>query len=117
MPNESNTDKFNIRLDHKFNNRVSGFVRVGRQKTGAFEAPNIDGPSGSNQNGYIDVLAEQMVAGTTWMLGPTRVLDARLGVSLHEGRQEAAGDRRARACSSSTASPACRRTTRRSPAA
>lgn len=81
VPNESNTDKFNIRLDHKFNDRVSSFVRAGQQKTASFEAPNIDGPSGSNQNGYIDVLARQLVAGTTWVLGPTRVLDARLGVS------------------------------------
>jgi len=59
-------------------------LRVGRQNTAAFEAPNIDGPSGSNQNGYIDVLANQMVAGGTWVLGPTRVLDARLGISYME---------------------------------
>jgi hypothetical protein len=81
VPNESNYDKFNIRLDHRFSNSVSGFVRFGRQKNDAFEAPNIDGPSGSNQNGNIRVLARQVVAGATYVLGPTRVLDARLGLS------------------------------------
>jgi hypothetical protein len=81
VPNESNYDKFNVRLDHRFSTDLSGFVRFGRQKNDAFEAPNIDGPSGSNQNGNIDVLARQFVAGATYVLGPTRVLDARLGVS------------------------------------
>jgi hypothetical protein len=84
VPNESNYDKFNVRLDHKFSNDLSGFVRVGQQKNNAFEAPNIDGPSGSNQNGNIDVLAQQIVAGATYVLSPTRVLDARLGISRME---------------------------------
>jgi hypothetical protein len=81
VPNESNYDKFNVRLDHKFNDRLSGFVRVGRQKNDAFEAPNIDGPSGSNQNGFINVESTQVVAGGTWIVGPSTVIDARLGIS------------------------------------
>ena len=81
VPNRSDYDKFNVRLDHKFNSRLSGFVRVGRQKNDAFEAPNIDGPSGSNQNGFINVSSTQVVAGGTYILGPSSVLDARLGIS------------------------------------
>ena len=57
-------------------------MRVGQQKNDAFEAPNIDGPSGSNQNGFIDVAStavrRRRAPGS---LGPTSVLDARLGVS------------------------------------
>ncbi len=84
VPNRSDYDKFNVRLDHKFSNDLSGFVRIGQQRNDAFEAPNIDGPSGGNQNGNIDVRAQQLVAGATYVLGPTRVLDARLGISRME---------------------------------
>ena len=63
-------------------------MRGGQQKTDAFESPNIDGPSGSNQNGFINVLAQQLVVGSTYVIGPTRVLDARLGVSrMDAGKQ------------------------------
>ncbi len=81
VPNRSDYDKWNVRLDHKFNERLSGFVRFGQQKNDAFEAPNIDGPSGSNQNGFINVDSTQVVAGGTWILGRASVLDARLGYS------------------------------------
>jgi hypothetical protein len=81
VPNETNYDKFNVRLDMKLNDRLSGFVRVGRQKIKSFEAPNIDGPSGSNQNGFINVNSNQYVLGGTYLLGATAVLDARLGIS------------------------------------
>ena len=81
VPNQSNYDKWNVRLDHKLNERLSGFVRIGQQKNDAFEAPNIDGPSGSNQNGFINVDSTQVVAGGTWILGRASVLDARLGYS------------------------------------
>jgi hypothetical protein len=81
VPNQTDYDKFNVRLDMKFNERLSGFVRVGRQKIESFEAPNIDGPSGSNQNGFINVNSNQYVLGGTYLLGATSVLDARLGIS------------------------------------
>ena len=90
VPNETDYDKFNLRLDHKFSDSFSMFARGGQQKTAAFEAPNIDGPSGSNQNGFIDVLAQQFVVGTSWVIGPTRVFDARVSVS----RMEAGSGRR-----------------------
>jgi hypothetical protein len=82
VPNRSNYDKWNVRLDHKAGDRLSGFLRVGQQKNDAFEAPNIDGPSGSNQNGFINVDSTQIVAGGTWILGRASVLDARLGISM-----------------------------------
>ncbi len=81
VPNESNYDKFNVRLDHTFGNNLSGFVRLGQQKNNAFEAPNIDGPSGSNQNGNINVAGAAAGGGRDLRPRPTMVLDARLGVS------------------------------------
>ncbi len=88
VPNRSDYDKFNLRLDHKLSDRLSGFVRVSQQKNDAFESPNIDGPSGSNQNGFIKVRALQFVGGGTWVLGSASVLDARLGVSRMKAGKE-----------------------------
>ena len=81
VPNRSDYDKWNVRLDHKFGQALSGFLRIGQQKNDAFESPNIDGPSGSNQNGFINVDSTQVVAGGTWILGRASVLDARVGYS------------------------------------
>lgn len=84
VPNKSYYDKFNLRLDHKVNEKLNFFARVGQQKNNAFEAPNIDGPSGSNQNGQINVLAQQLVLGSTFVVNSSSVLEARLGISRIE---------------------------------
>jgi hypothetical protein len=81
VPNRSYYDKFNLRLDHKLSDKINLFTRLGQQKNHAFEAPNIAGPSGGNQNGQIRVLAQQLVGGATVVLSNVSVLEARLGIS------------------------------------
>lgn len=81
VPNRSYYDKFNLRLDHKLSDSVSLFTRIGQQKNHAFEAPNIAGPSGGNQNGQIRVLAQQLVSGATFILSNNGVIETRLGIS------------------------------------
>ena len=94
VPNTTDYDKYNVRLDMKLNDRLSGFFRIGRQKIDSFEAPNIDGPSGSNQNGFINVDSQQYVFGGTYVLGA--IVGARRAPRhlRHRRRQEAAGHRR-----------------------
>ncbi|MEJ7617642.1 MAG: hypothetical protein WKF30_11915 [Pyrinomonadaceae bacterium] len=48
-----------MKIDHKVNDQMSVFGRVGHRKSNAFEGPNIPGPSGSNQNGQVNVLNQQ----------------------------------------------------------
>ena len=91
VPNRSDYDKFNVRLDNKFGTALSGFVRYGQQLNEAFEAPNIDGPSGGNQNGLIEVRSRQVVAGATYILNGTTVLDGRLGISGTEAGKQPPG--------------------------
>ena len=79
MPNESDYDKFNVRLDHKFKDACRALRASASRRTSAFEAPNIDGPSGSNQNGNIDVRRSWSPARP--IARPDPVLDARLGIS------------------------------------
>ncbi|MCU1236274.1 MAG: TonB-dependent receptor, plug [Candidatus Solibacter sp.] len=91
VPNRSYYDKFNLRLDHKVNDNLTLFTRLGQQKNHAFEAPNIAGPSGGNQNGQIRVLAQQLVSGATLVLSNVGVLEARLGISRMEAGKNPPG--------------------------
>jgi hypothetical protein len=84
VPNKAYNDKFNIRLDHTFNAKLNAFVRISHRKVNNFEGPNISGPSGSNQNGLVNVLNQQLAAGATYIFGNASVLDFRLGIMRTE---------------------------------
>ncbi len=84
VPNKAYNDKFNIRLDHTFNQKLNAFVRISHRKVNNFEGPNIPGPSGSNQNGLVGVLNQQLAAGVTYIFGNASVLDFRLGIMRTE---------------------------------
>ena len=84
VPNRGYNDKFNIKLDHKFSDRLSVFTRVSHRKANNFEGPNIPGPSGSNQNGIINILNQQLVGGATYVFANASALDVRLGISRIE---------------------------------
>jgi Carboxypeptidase regulatory-like domain/TonB-dependent Receptor Plug Domain/TonB dependent receptor len=79
--NRNFSDKYNVRVDHKFNDTFSIFGRWSYRKLEAFEAPNIPGPSGSNQNGFVDVLNKQLTLGGTYVFGNASVIDARYAFS------------------------------------
>ncbi len=82
--NRSFNDKFNIRLDHNLNSQLNLFARISHRKSNAFEAPNIPGPSGSNQNGQVNVLNQQLATGATYVLSNASTLEFRLGISRIE---------------------------------
>jgi carboxypeptidase family protein/TonB-dependent receptor-like protein len=82
--NRGYNDKFNIKLDHKFNDRLNVFTRVSHRKANNFEGPNIPGPSGSNQNGIVNILNQQLVGGATYVFANASALEFRLGISRIE---------------------------------
>ncbi|MFN7947159.1 MAG: TonB-dependent receptor [Blastocatellia bacterium] len=82
--NRSFNDKFNLKLDHKLNDRLNVFTRLSHRKSNAFEAPNIPGPSGSNQNGQVNVLNQQLASGLTYAFANSSALEFRLGISRIE---------------------------------
>ncbi|MEW6130179.1 MAG: TonB-dependent receptor [Acidobacteriota bacterium] len=84
VPNRAYNDKFNIRLDHTFSQHLNAFIRISHRKVNNFEGPNIPGPSGSNQNGLVGVLNQQLAAGATYILANASVLDIRLGIMRTE---------------------------------
>jgi hypothetical protein len=84
VPNRAYNDKFNIRLDHKFSDSLNAFARISHRKVNNFEGPNIPGPSGSNQNGLVSVLNQQLVGGATYIFHNSSALEFRLGISRIE---------------------------------
>jgi Carboxypeptidase regulatory-like domain/TonB dependent receptor-like, beta-barrel/TonB-dependent Receptor Plug Domain len=82
--NRGYNDKFNIKLDHKLNDKLNVFTRVSHRKANNFEGPNIQGPSGSNQNGIINILNQQLVGGATYVFANASALEFRLGISRIE---------------------------------
>ncbi|MBO0726808.1 MAG: TonB-dependent receptor, partial [Blastocatellia bacterium] len=84
VPNKAYNDKFNIRLDHKFNDSLTAFARISHRKVNNFEGPNIPGPSGSNQNGLVGVLNQQLAGGATYIFHNSSALEFRLGISRIE---------------------------------
>lgn len=85
VTNRNFNDKFNVKLDHHFSEKLNGFVRVSHRKVNEFNGPGIPGPSGSGGNGYINVLNQQLVVGATYILSNGSALEARLGISKIEG--------------------------------
>jgi hypothetical protein len=85
VTNRNFNDKFNIKLDHNFSAAFNVFARVSHRKVNEFNGPNIPGPSGSNQNGFINVLNQQLVFGGTYTLANGSAFEARLGISKIEG--------------------------------
>lgn len=79
--NRNFNNKYNVRVDHDFNDRFRIFGRWSHRKSNAFEAPNIPGPSGSNQNGFVDILNKQFVVGATYVIEHASVLDVRFARS------------------------------------
>jgi hypothetical protein len=91
VPNRAYYDKFNLRVDHKINDSLSIFARAGQQKNNAYEAPAIDGPSGGNSNGQINVISQQLVTGATYLLHGSSVLEFRLGISRTKAGKKPVG--------------------------
>lgn len=83
--NRNFNDKFNVKLDHNFSDKLNGFFRISHRKVNEFNGPTIPGPSGSSGNGYINVLNQQLVFGATYSFANGSAIEARLGVSKIEG--------------------------------
>ncbi len=82
---EDRSDKGDIRYDHYFSPRLTGFLRYSHRLMTNFEPPNIPGPSGGNSNGSVRVLNWQWAYGGTYTLSPTSLIEFRMGLSLTEG--------------------------------
>ena len=78
-------DKGDIRYDHYFTDKWTGFVRYSHRLMNNLEPPAIPGPSGGDANGTVRVRNEQMALGATHTLSSSALVEFRLGISRTEG--------------------------------
>lgn len=81
VQNKLFSDKYNVRIDHKVSDVFNLFGRWSWRKSEGFEGPNIPGPSGSNQNGFVDILNKQLTLGGTYAFANASVFDLRFSWS------------------------------------
>ncbi len=81
VQNQQFNDKYNFRIDHRFNDALNIFGRWSYRRSEAFEGPNIPGPSGSNQNGFVDILNKQLSLGGTYVINSSSLFDLRFSWS------------------------------------
>ncbi len=81
VQNRQFNDKYNVRVDHKLNDATNIFGRWSYRRSEGFEGPNIPGPSGSNQNGLVDILNKQLATGVSYAFANASVLDVRYSFS------------------------------------
>jgi len=79
--NRNFNDKYNFRIDHRFNDKLNIFGRYSNRTSHGFEAPNIPGPSGSNQNGFVDILNRQFILSGNYTFENSSVMDLRFAYS------------------------------------
>jgi Carboxypeptidase regulatory-like domain/TonB-dependent Receptor Plug Domain/TonB dependent receptor len=78
-------DKFDVRVDHTFNQRTTAFVRYSQHKGVIQSPPNIQGPAGGNSNGTVDIFNQQIAGGVTHTFSQNSILDARFAFTRTDG--------------------------------
>ncbi|MFL6463358.1 MAG: carboxypeptidase regulatory-like domain-containing protein [Bryobacteraceae bacterium] len=78
-------DKGDVRYDEYFGQKLSLFGRYSQANTRIFSPAAIPGAAGGNANGNVYARNYQAVAGTTWTINPTSVLEGRVGFTYTEG--------------------------------
>ena len=74
-------NKGDFRTDYYLNSKLTFFGRYSQAETDIFSPDSIPNPvSTSNNNGNVRVLNKQAVAGATWTINPTSILEFRLGI-------------------------------------
>ncbi len=77
-------DKFDVKIDHNFGQKLTAFGRISHRKVNNFEAPTLPLPLGSPANAFVRALNQQLALGVTYNFTPTSLLEVRLGISRTE---------------------------------
>jgi hypothetical protein len=84
-------NKFDVKIDHQFNTRITAFGRVSHRKVNNFEPSPIPGETGSPSNWLLHVLNDQVAGGVTYTPTTSSLLEFRLGWSRTKAGKEPPG--------------------------
>jgi hypothetical protein len=74
-------DKYDVKIDGKINDTMSGFLRFSERWDTQYFQPDIPGASGGNGNGHIKADDQNLSVGYIWTPSPTSIVEARFGLS------------------------------------
>ena len=85
------TDKAGGKVDVHISPDVTAFGRYGWRNLESVDQPLLPLPSGGSGNGTIYAKNKQLVAGATWVVSPTMLVEGRFGWSSTEGGKNPPG--------------------------
>jgi hypothetical protein len=82
------TDKFDLKLDHRFNDKWNVFVRLSQRKSNEIGNTPIPAPiyggglaSGASVDGYLRDLNQGLAAAVNYIISPTTLIDVHFGIT------------------------------------
>ncbi|HTM49370.1 MAG TPA: TonB-dependent receptor [Bryobacteraceae bacterium] len=79
-------NKGDVRLDHYFNSKLTGFFRYTQREFNQTDTPVIPLPVGSSDsNGNVNIVNKQGAGGLTYTMSPTSLIEFRLGITRSIG--------------------------------
>jgi hypothetical protein len=92
------TDKFDVKLDDHFTDRLNGFVRLSQRKSNAIGNTPLPGPihggglaSGASTAGYSRFMGQGLAAALTYVISPTTLIDVHFGVTRTKATEDPFG--------------------------
>ncbi|MFN7924738.1 MAG: carboxypeptidase regulatory-like domain-containing protein [Bryobacteraceae bacterium] len=79
-------NKGDVRVDHYFSSKLTGFIRYSHREFTQTDSPTIPLPLGeTSSNGYVNIISKQGAGGVTYTLSPTSLIEVRLGITRSIG--------------------------------
>ncbi len=92
------TDKFDVKLDHRFNDKLNAFLRVSQRKSNDVGNTPIPAPiyggglaSGASIAGFAHQLNQGAAAAVNYIISPTTLVDVHFGVTRTLAREDPFG--------------------------
>jgi hypothetical protein len=92
------TDKFDLKLDHHFSDKLNGFVRLSQRKSNETGYTPIPGPiyggglaSGASVDGFLHTMSQGLAASLSFVISPTMMIDVHAGVTRTKAGEDPFG--------------------------
>jgi len=82
---QSYNDKGDVKIDHRFNDKLNVFVRASQRKVNQFEPPSFPGDSNKGGNAHIRILNQHLAIAANYLVDPRSLLEVRMGISRTDG--------------------------------
>ncbi len=82
---QSYNDKGDVKIDHRFNDKLNVFVRASQRKVNQYEPPSFPGLSAKGGNAHVRILNQHLAVAANYLVDPRSLLEVRMGFSRTDG--------------------------------